>query len=896
MSATWTTSASVFNAMEQQGWTLFNQDGRQLKRATDSGKLQPVGQRYTIRLLDTTNLRFGANPILQYSDTTNGAITFNPVSGKPGEYVALVENVGNRKYGNINAFTSKMPGLVIPALDTDPLPVSYVGEEVTIKASGGLPNIGMWASVRNQATKQYLLSYTDGFKDVNEVKEWKVTFPDTSIYEITVGQAGSGNHSFTVTPQIKPAHVDPLAWVLHPATAKIGVATDYTWTGGDYPYDVSVDTGTVNHDKLTINRGDPIKYTLNHPTAENVVITINDATKQTPITQAVIVAAPLTVTPSNTVAVVNTNISVSIAGGVAPYTVNVNGVDHTTNTSPYPVTSATPGDVTVTVTDSTGAAGSTKLKFVSALVWVLKPDDGNTGVPAKFTWAGGVAPYTVEAVNMGQNKPAVTIADGQPLEYLFSATIAGGGVVTVTDNVGQSITHHIDFVAPLPLLGDDTNQTKGEPGKDVVLSWSGGIAPYALQLLDSTGAEVDYNDSTSQTSYTINKPAGKYTLKVKDQNNDSIFLVITLAAKPVLAYYLTQADNDALAAANVDLFINGYDNQGFPAQLKYGDVLEARTKPGFEFVSDQHGVKIGFVMSETDDERFIPNKNKTVATWTLPLPNPADNKYVSFIVETQVHTHVSGTNHVYLVDNDVMRELTTARFKDQTGSSSQTTELADFGQFIINLIEIPFKVPANLAGTKTETIRLGNLDTKVDALPFLTDRITIPMGTIKTPAPNGNMLDFANTVTMLHLPYVAPFAVDTQYVIGESLTVEMSIDAYTGKATILLTSSAMPGDVFYQKEVDLGIKIPYANLQRIASENDRIEVGGENGVSIPFIEVLKNDAVLPYRRFNAVVPDAGLLVHSNGYLEVDEIDLVTDALTDEKREIIRLMKDGVIFK
>ncbi|MCS5736911.1 hypothetical protein, partial [Herbiconiux daphne] len=272
------------------------------------------------------------------------------------------------------------------------------------------------------------------------------------------------------------------------------------------------------------------------------------------------------------------------------------------------------------------------------------------------------------------------------------------------------------------------------------------------------------------------------------------------------------------------------------------------------------------------------------------------NKYVSFIVETQVHTHVSGTNHVYLVDNDVMRELTTARFKDQTGSSSQTTELADFGQFIINLIEIPFKVPANLAGTKTETIRLGNLDTKVDALPFLTDRITIPMGTIKTPAPNGNMLDFANTVTMLHLPYVAPFAVDTQYVIGESLTVEMSIDAYTGKATILLTSSAMPGDVFYQKEVDLGIKIPYANLQRIASENDRIEVGGENGVSIPFIEVLKNDAVLPYRRFNAVVPDAGLLVHSNGYLEVDEIDLVTDALTDEKREIIRLMKDGVIFK
>ncbi|MCS5736611.1 hypothetical protein, partial [Herbiconiux daphne] len=220
----------------------------------------------------------------------------------------------------------------------------------------------------------------------------------------------------------------------------------------------------------------------------------------------------------------------------------------------------------------------------------------------------------------------------------------------------------------------------------------------------------------------------------------------------------------------------------------------------------------------------------------------------------------------------------------------------DFGQFIINLIEIPFKVPANLAGTKTESIRLGNLDTKVDALPFLTDRISIPMGRISTPAPNGNMLDFANTMTMLHLPFVPAFAVDTQYVIGKDLDVEMSVDVYTGKATILLTSSAMPGDVFFQKEVDLGIKIPYANLQKIDADNSRIDLGAPNSVAIPFIEVLRNDAVLPYGRFNAGVPGAGLLTHTNGFIVVDEIDLESDALADEKREIIRLMKDGVIFK
>ncbi|MFW3387992.1 UNVERIFIED_CONTAM: hypothetical protein RF648_18475, partial [Kocuria sp. CPCC 205274] len=306
------------------------------------------------------------------------------------------------------------------------------------------------------------------------------------------------------------------------------------------------------------------------------------------------------------------------------------------------------------------------------------------------------------------------------------------------------------------------------------------------------------------------------------------------------------------------------------------------------------GAQIGFKTTGTDYERFSVNPAKTIGTYTIqPLDQPTW-VFESFYVATQIHTRVTGTNHVYLVDNDIMRDLTTARFVDQ--SSSDGGNVVDFGQFIINLIQLPFKVPANYVGTQTQTIRLGNHDTQVAALPFMADLIKLDMGEITVPATSGDTLDFANTVAMLHLPYVPPFAVDLQYVMGQTLSIIMNVDVYNGKATVLLESSAMRGESFYQKDVDLGIKIPYANLGTPGVDNDSIDLGAFNNVTTPFIELLRNEAVLPYSVFRAVVPDEGRLLHAQGFIAVDEVLLESDALHQEQMEIINLLKDGVYFK
>ena len=75
-----------------------------------------------------------------------------------------------------------------------------------------------------------------------------------------------------------------------------------------------------------------------------------------------------------------------------------------------------------------------------------------------------------------------------------------------------------------------------------------------------------------------------------------------------------------------------------------------------------------------------------------------------------------------------------------------------------------------------------------------------------------------------------------------------------------------------------------------------IEMGIDNGVLIPYVEILRNDAVLSDGFFTVPVPDESLLANQIGYVKVDEIDLKVTASKDEKEMILRALDNGVIIK
>ena len=76
--------------------------------------------------------------------------------------------------------------------------------------------------------------------------------------------------------------------------------------------------------------------------------------------------------------------------------------------------------------------------------------------------------------------------------------------------------------------------------------------------------------------------------------------------------------------------------------------------------------------------------------------------------------------------------------------------------------------------------------------------------------------------------------------------------------------------------------------------NSNIKVGGQNNISTPFIEVIRNAAYLPDGTFTIPIVDEGTLTEL-GYYEVDKIKLVVNATSEEKQEIINILSQGVFI-
>ena len=91
---------------------------------------------------------------------------------------------------------------------------------------------------------------------------------------------------------------------------------------------------------------------------------------------------------------------------------------------------------------------------------------------------------------------------------------------------------------------------------------------------------------------------------------------------------------------------------------------------------------------------------------------------------------LGGVNNVYKVDADIMKALTKERFFMSTSGTGGEYMTFDYGQFILNLLQMPFALPIeNIIGS--EPIQLAKLETTVTAPMVNTDRVTYNLGDIR---------------------------------------------------------------------------------------------------------------------------------------------------------------------
>lgn len=265
----------------------------------------------------------------------------------------------------------------------------------------------------------------------------------------------------------------------------------------------------------------------------------------------------------------------------------------------------------------------------------------------------------------------------------------------------------------------------------------------------------------------------------------------------------------------------------------------------------------------------------------------------SFHVATTQADIVAGVNNVFKIDSTKLAEINASRFT-YSGTSTDVIDF-DYGKYILNVIELPFSISDDLI-LEPEAVKLASLDTGVMANKVVTDKIAVDLGDITIPEVNKNFIDYKNTVSILRLPRVTGINIPLEYLMGKKVNISYVVDVYTGIATVNI-KSFLTGYVVHSEQVSLGITIPYASNSSDAKTitNSNINVSGDNDITKPFIEIVRNDAILSDGFFTSPVPDEGVLANHSGFITVDEINLKSNILLDESEKLKSLLRNGVII-
>ena len=414
--------------------------------------------------------------------------------------------------------------------------------------------------------------------------------------------------------------------------------------------------------------------------------------------------------------------------------------------------------------------------------------------------------------------------------------------------------------------------------------------PLTLQTTDTfklvaaggTFSSAMFYDPVAEMDYYFTLSAGNTTATITPPVGNSLSLTYPgTFATP--AFHFTAANVSAWAAANFQMKLNGVLVVGAGA-INVGDVITLEGINNYVFIS----ASFFDVVTEDTLNLTLAGDRKT-ATGTMT------HTYTSFSysLESGAVINVRGSNSVYVVADVDLPKITAARFKQPAGSA---TNIVDYGRFILGLIKLPFAVGAsNIVGT--EQVLLGPLDTGVFAGLMNVDRLTYSLGSIAVAGSEGNVLDFADTEAVLHLPYTNPVKLDIDYVVGQTVTVDLLINLYDGTADYNITSTKLGGVVVTDK-VRLDIGIPFASPDTTpgSSSLTNIDFGVANGVKTAYIEILRKGQVLPYGFFTSPVVVESTIGFQKGYVVVEDVNLkVPRATASEIAEIERLLGDGVIL-
>ena len=385
----------------------------------------------------------------------------------------------------------------------------------------------------------------------------------TTTYTVTVtdasGCTGTANFIINVNSVINPsiAETDISGTANDNIICPGGSATiTASATGGLGPYVYTWSNGIGTGSSKTVNPAITTTYTVSATDANgcsntaNVTVTVNPAITasiaETDISGA---ADDKIICPGGTA-----NLTVSGAGGIAPYNYlwsNALGTGPTK--SPSPVSTTT---YSVTVTDANGCTGLTTVMITvnPVLVPSIAETDnsgiandhiicpgGSATITASST--GGTAPYVFSWSNglgLGATK---TVNPLSTLTYTVTVTDVNGcsGSTTVTINVNPAITVSITESDVSGNPNDNIICTGGTA--TILANATGGLAPFVYTWDNGLGTGASKSPTPAITT--------TYTVTATDASGCVNTASVTVSVNPAVIVNITESDNSGNANDNI---------------------------------------------------------------------------------------------------------------------------------------------------------------------------------------------------------------------------------------------------------------------------------------------------------------------------------------------------------
>ena len=490
------------------------------------------------------------------------------------------------------------------------------------------------------------------------------------------------------------------------------------------------------------------------------------------------------------------------------------------------------------------------------------------GSGANLTQKNNIRVYYTNNVDLYDNQTLTLTAD---ITNRFNISVITDTILDITPLStvsGSNLTIVIDFDNELKKDGvsynlfqnleNCTSNISGvkideSTGKEIILTSNSRYIFDKVPTITTGGNTLDFNLNSDLTVATVTVDViADITINAVARANIRVHITGTIVNATC-----NYVDGELIDPTK-DIIINA--NSGFTFKSQYSYESGATT----EFLSNE----ITYLIISTD-----------TTTRSLYL----SDDYIATKEIEQVGTFVN----LYKTNQTELTALSKVRFSESMG------QVTDYGSYINSLYILPFNIPSDILGD-TSTILLGNLDSAVKSTLIATYMYELEGGTIEVPLKYNNIYDFVNTECVLHLPFLDKIYINSEYVIGQTLTITFTIELYSGNLTINVVSS-FNNEIVASVQGLIGMNIPFIQKSNGSVINSVSNVY-KNRNKRCFVEVNRN---IPYTKNNNVfggsVVEYGKIGDYVGYLECDSLVLNTKATNQEQEEIKNIIRNGVFI-